>query len=80
MHSIGGAEGWSHEDMSEKLLDAAVQEAVTSYELPKYHFLRNPDNVDAVKAMIRGDAGGVPAPKKWLYNIVCNDRSGELSH
>lgn len=64
--------------MSEKLLEAAVHEAVTEFELPEDHFLCCEDNITAVKAMIRGDSSGVDAPKKWLYSIVCNERSGAL--
>jgi hypothetical protein len=64
--------------MSEQLLDAAVDEAINEFELPDDHFLCCADNISAVKAMIRGDCSSVDATKKWLYSIVCNERSGEL--
>lgn len=78
LHSVDSGRDWSHEDMSERLLEAAVQETVAECSLPADHFLCCQDNLAAVKAMIRGDSTAVEAPKKWLYSIVCNDRSGEL--
>ena len=55
-----------------------MQQAVAEANLPADHFLCCPDNIAAVKAMIRGDSTAVEAPKKWLYSIVCNERSGNL--
>jgi hypothetical protein len=66
----------SHESMSERLLDLAVQEVVAEFQLPADHFLQNPDNIRAVKCMIQGDTSNVPAAKRWLYTIVCNEQSG----
>lgn len=78
LHSVDSGKDWSHEDMSERLLEAAVKETVEECSLPAGHFLCCPANLAAVKAMIRGDSSAVEAPKKWLYSIVCNDRSGEF--
>lgn len=65
--------------MSERLLDLAVDEVVEELNLPEDHFLRNPANITAVKRMIRGDATKVPAEKRWLYTIVCNEQSGAFN-
>lgn len=60
--------------MSLKLLEMAVQEC--SEGLPEEHFLRQPDNIEAVKNMIMGVTAGVEPGKTWLYTIVNNRQSG----
>ena len=66
--------------MSLKLLDLAVAEAVD--DLPtnarEHHFLNQPHNIEAAKAMIVGDTTAVPPGKRWLYGIVNNAESGAL--
>jgi hypothetical protein len=67
----------SHEDMSLKLLDLAVDEARNEHSLPADHFLANPLNIEAAKNMIKGDSSLVADEKTWLYTIVNNVESGE---
>lgn len=68
-----------HEDMSEKLLDLAVEEACEVYNLAEDHFLRNTANIAAAKNMIAGGGTDISPEKAWLYSIVCNKRSGAFS-
>ena len=60
--------------MSLKLLDLAVEGA--SEGLPEEHFLRQEDNISAVRNMIMGVTDGVAPEKTWLYTIVNNRQSG----
>jgi hypothetical protein len=65
--------------MSEKLLDLAVEEACSTFNLPEDHFLRSSANINAAKNMIAGDSKDVGPEKAWLYTIVCNKNSGVRS-